>query len=317
MNWCMDTCAHEKALGHSSRYTMASLSGKVIVITGAGSGLGAFMAWHLTRFNPRLALLGRNVKALEDTMRQCRESGLRSQQLLTQEVDLLRESDIHQSVNSVVDRFGKIDVLVNNAGVAIFSDLAGTKMADWDKMMTVNVRAPFLLTKLCLPHLIETKGCVINISSVQAQTMMPGCIAYAMGKASLDHFSRILAADVGKYNVRVNTVSPGFIENGIHLKNGMALDAYQDYAALQKASTPLGGCALPSDIAHAVAFLASDDAAFITGETIRVDGGKAVAGPGPVTVSRLFGPEEERREPLVTEETGRPRIFFNEGSGKA
>ncbi|KAL8607960.1 hypothetical protein ACOMHN_005515 [Nucella lapillus] len=213
---------------------MSSLSGKVVIITGAGSGIGSATACELARQGASLALVGRRMETLRDTVRLCREAGLDSTQ-------------------------------VNNAGVAIFSDIFSSKMSEWDLMMTINVRTPFLLTKLCLPHLIHSKGSVVNVSTVQAQTTMPQCIAYSMGKAALDHFSRTLAA--------------GFVATEIHVKSGMKTEVYKEYKDLQKALTPLGRCPSPQDVASVIAFLASDHAALITGETIRVDGGRGVAAP--------------------------------------
>ncbi|PVD21843.1 hypothetical protein C0Q70_17645 [Pomacea canaliculata] len=258
---------------------MASLCGKVIILTGAAGVIGSKTATYLAKFKPRLVLAGRNSTGLEHTYRACKERGLKRDELMPMETDLKRDCDLENLVSATLKKFGQIDVLINNAGVAAFKTLCHTDISEFDYMMAINVRAPLLLTKICAPHLIASKGCVINVSSVLGQIGMPHCLGYSMSKACLDHFSRTVAADLAQRGVRVNTISPGFMRTNIGLKQGIDRQNYEEYMAIQAAMTPLGRYAEARDIARMIAFLASDDAAFITGEIIRVDGGRGVSAP--------------------------------------
>nr|KAG5703048.1 hypothetical protein BaRGS_016209 [Batillaria attramentaria] len=142
---------------------MSSLAGKVVLLTGASSGIGAVTAAHLAQFKPRLVLVGIGMEGLMETSRQCQKNGVPLSQIVIMEKDLTNDAELEVIVQTVLDKFGQLDILINNAGVAIFKDIANTKMADWDRMTAINMRVPFLLTKLCLPHLIKTKDKQQNV----------------------------------------------------------------------------------------------------------------------------------------------------------
>src|SRR5262249_36241539 len=147
---------------------------------------------------------------------------------------------LRRAVDSVVVKFGRLDVLVNAAGHISSGTIEDTALPAWDAMMNVNLRAPFYLMQLCAPHLIRTKGNVVNISSVTGLRSFPGVLAYCVSKAGLDQLTRCAALELAAKGVRVNAVNPGVVVTEIHKRGGMNEDAYTKFLEHSRSTHPLG-----------------------------------------------------------------------------
>jgi NAD(P)-dependent dehydrogenase (short-subunit alcohol dehydrogenase family) len=169
-----------------------------------------------------------------------------------------------------------LDVLVNAAGHISSGTIETTALSAWDAMMNVNLRAPFQLMQLCTPHLIATKGNVVNISSVTGLRSFPGVLAYCVSKSGLDQLTRCAALELAPKGVRVNAVNPGVVVTEIHKRGGMNEEAYASFLEHSRTTHPLGRVGEPSEIADLVMFLASEKASWITGATYSIDGGRAL-----------------------------------------
>ncbi|XP_052788231.1 aklaviketone reductase DauE-like isoform X2 [Mya arenaria] len=228
----------------------------------------------MIQFQPRLVITGRvksKLDAVEDSLL---TAGLKQDRLLVAVCDVTDDAQLHNLVQRTLETFGKIDVLVNNAAVVDFLTVMETNMTQFDRIMNTNIRSPFLLTKLCIPHLIQTKGCVINVSSISGQLTFPQQASYNISKAALDQFTGILANELGEHGVRVNSVNPGLIRTGIYLKSGMNQETYLQFLEDQKQKQALGRVGEPDEVAKAITFLASDQASFTSGQILYVDGGR-------------------------------------------
>jgi NAD(P)-dependent dehydrogenase (short-subunit alcohol dehydrogenase family) len=165
-------------------------------------------------------------------------------------------------------------VLVNAAGIIGFGATDATSDEDWDRMMNTNTRAPFRLMRAAFPHLKTRKGAVVNVSSVNGRRVFPGLAAYNTSKGALDHLTRGAAIDWAPHGVRVNAVNPGVTVTNLHRRAGLDEEKYAAFLARSKETHPLGRPGQVNDVASLIVFLASDQAEFITGETVAVDGGR-------------------------------------------
>jgi len=163
---------------------------------------------------------------------------------------------------------------VNAAGVIASGTLETTTDEIWDTMMAVNLRAPFRLMRAALPQLVERKGSVVNVSSVNGLRSFPGVLAYCSSKAGVDHLTRCAAIELAPKGVRVNAVNPGVTVTNLHRRSGMGETQYAAFLERSKETHPLGRPGQPEDIAALILFLASDRAGWMTGETIPIDGGR-------------------------------------------
>ena len=247
--------------------------GKVVLVTGASSGIGAATAVHFSRLGASLSLTGRNADNLNKVAEQCETSSDQPKPFLIIG-DVTNETDTKHILESTIKHFGKLDVLINNAGILEAGSIENTSLEQYDKMFKTNVRSIYHLTMLAVPHLIKTKGNIVNISSVNGMRSFPGVLAYCMSKAAVDQFTKCVALDLAPKQVRVNSVNPGVIVTEIHKRGGMDLEAYEKFLERSKETHALGRPGQADEVARAIAFLASDDASFITGETMPVDGGR-------------------------------------------
>ncbi|XP_046548685.1 uncharacterized oxidoreductase MexAM1_META1p0182-like isoform X3 [Haliotis rubra] len=253
-----------------------ALRGKVALITGSSSGIGAGIAAVFAREGAKLSLTGRNQKGLEGVVKKCKTEA--SNDVLTNVGDITQDAFRKTLVEATRKKFGKIDILVNNAGIEGASPLQSVTKELYDRIMAIHVETPVFLTQLVAPHLIESKGCVVNISTCGTSTIVPGVGIYVMSKAALDTFTRYLAHEMVSLGVRVNAVNPGYIPTQILSRNLSKEDLAKMESAATKA-TPVGRAGTAEEIGHIVAFLASEKAAFVTGECIRADGGSTMTTP--------------------------------------
>ncbi|KAI4468567.1 hypothetical protein MML48_2g00001817 [Holotrichia oblita] len=252
-------------------------SGKVVLITGASSGIGAATAIHFASEGASLALTGRNTQNLEEIARKCEEN--KGVKTITIVADLNVEDDIKNIVERTINTFGKLDILVNNAGIFKIGTLEETSVQDYDAVFSTNIRSVYILTKLVVPYLEKTKGNIVNVSSLAGTRPLPGLIVYCMAKAALNQFTKCLAVELAAKQIRVNSVNPGTIDTDIFRRAGMNDEENKQYLARGKAIHPLGRVGQPEEVAMSIAFLASSQASFTTGETLAVDGGRNIVCP--------------------------------------
>lgn len=244
------------------------LEGKIAILIGAALGIGKGIAAKLVAEGAELVVGDRNVEAGRATIR---ELDLPSDRFV--EVDASQETDVERLSAAVLDRFGRIDILVQNAGIYPFSLIGDTSVAQWDHVLAVNLRSAFVATRACLaPMKAQSHGRMIFTSSITGPRVVShGLAAYASAKAGINGFIKAAALEFAAYGITVNGIEPGNI-----LTEGLQGDRSPAFIESMHRSIPMGRLGLPSDIANAVAFLASDEASYITGTTIIVDGGQTL-----------------------------------------
>ncbi|XP_013791929.2 uncharacterized protein LOC106475799, partial [Limulus polyphemus] len=185
--------------------------------------------------------------------------------------DLTIESDIERIMMSTIETYGRLDILVNNAGILIEESAQNGSLETLDLLWKTNVRSVYHLTMLAVPHLIESKGSIVNVSSIVGIKGSATHLSYTISKGAIDQFTRSVALDLAPKQVRVNSVNPGVIETNLFSTNGRDAKEFMSEAAR---CHPLGRVGQPQEVATAIAFLASDEASFISGETLVIDGAR-------------------------------------------
>lgn len=237
----------------------------VAFISGGSRGLGAELVRHFYESGYRVATTSRSVTPFIEQMQ---AKSRRTRNFLWEPVDGQDAEAVRAFVKKTVDRFGRIDVLINNAGVASDGILATMPVKQISDCIDINLTAAAILSQACSRVMLrQSAGCIINISSVNAIRGQAGISIYSATKAALDGLTRSLARELGPRNIRVNSVAPGYFES--RMVQSMS---DKDRARITR-RTPLGRLARTQDVANAVRFLASDQAAFVTGQTLAVDGG--------------------------------------------
>ncbi|KAK8774010.1 hypothetical protein V5799_011454 [Amblyomma americanum] len=177
-------------------------------------------------------------------------------------------------VETTSKKFGKIDILVNCAGIIGNGSIETTSLEQYDEMFAINVRSVFHLISVAVPHLILSKGNIVNVSSVTGMRSFPNVLAYCMSKSAVDQLTHCSALELAGKQVRVNAVNPGVVITELQKRGGMSEESYQTFLEHSKTTHPLGRAGNPEEVAKTIAFLASDAASFITGVTLPVDGGR-------------------------------------------
>lgn len=250
-----------------------SFANKVVFVTGATSGIGHAVAVKFASGSARVVALGRNQSALRQVETAIGNAG---GEPLVLTVDVTSASETERAIEETIDKFGGLHVLVNAAGHISSGSIENTSLAAWDAMMNVNLRAVFQLMQLAAPHLIKTKGNIVNISSVTGLRSFPGVLAYCVSKAGLDQLTRCAALELAPQGVRVNAVNPGVVVTEIHKRGGMSAENYENFLEHSKTTHPIGRVGDPKEIAELVFYLASEKASWITGATYQIDGGRAL-----------------------------------------
>jgi NAD(P)-dependent dehydrogenase (short-subunit alcohol dehydrogenase family) len=245
--------------------------GRTVIVTGASSGIGRAAGLAFAEEGASLVAVGRDEATLEAVVAEARHAGGQAIAVVT---DITADGAPDEVVAHAVGRFGALDVLVNAAGVIAMGTTDATSVDDWDRVMAINTRAPFLLMRAAFPHLQARRGAVVNVSSVNGRRVFPNLAVYNTSKAALDQLTRCAAIEWASHGVRVNAVCPGVTVTNLHRRAGMTEDAYSAFLARAKETHPLGRPGQASEIASLILFLASDGAGWITGETIAIDGGR-------------------------------------------
>lgn len=247
------------------------MENKVAVITGASSGIGRATALLFARNGAQVIAVGRSEHELGSLRDEARAAGGVVKPHLA---DVTETSQMDRLVSDTVQHHGKIDVLVNAAGIIKNGTISDTTLSDWDKMMNINLRSMFYLMQKCVPHLQETRGNIVNVSSVTGLRAFPGVLAYCVSKAATDQLTRCSALELAPKGVRVNAVNPGVVVSNLHKRGGMSDEDYEKFLANAKNTHPLGRPGTPEEVADLIYFLASDNASWITGVTYEIDGGR-------------------------------------------
>jgi 3-oxoacyl-[acyl-carrier protein] reductase len=244
------------------------LKGRVALVTGAGRGIGKEIALTLAREGASVVVLGRS-ETVNETVNEIRKMKGKAMAVIADVSNFKQMQDV---ANIVIKKFGRIDILVNNAGIFRSSPIAQMKEEDWDEMMAVDLKGVFNCTRAVLPGMIKQKyGKIVNISSIAGTALgFSGSTHYSAAKAGIIGFSEALAMEVAQYGINVNSVAPGTIETDM-LKEAMG-EAAKDFAK----QVPIGRLGKPKDVAETVLFLVSDEASYITGQLIVVDGGLVI-----------------------------------------
>jgi len=248
-----------------------SFDAKIVIVTGATSGIGRAAALAFGREGAAVLVTGRDQGALSSVEGEVAAAGGRARSVA---VDLTTAGAPERVVQTAVDAFGAVDVLVNAAGIISMGTIETKSDASWDEMMAINVRAPFRLMRAAAPHLAGRKGAIVNVSSVNGLRSFPNVLAYCVSKAAVDQLTRCAALELAAAGVRVNAVNPGVTVTNLHRRSGMDESQYAAFLDRAKTTHPLGRPGQPDDIVGMIVFLASDRAGWMTGETIPIDGGR-------------------------------------------
>ena len=253
------------------RKIVSRLAGKVALITGGGTGIGRAIAMAFAREGASLALAGRRLEKLKEVVGQVEKHGGAALPVVC---DVVRARDAERAVAETAKEFGKVNVLVNNAGTLSVSTVDTISEEDWDHVMTVNVKGPFLMSRAALKEFRKAGGgAIVNIGSVLGLVAMKDRAAYCASKGGVTMLTKAMALDHAHENVRVNCICPSIVETD--LVKGLFNDSEQGRRLKQSrmGTIPLGRFGKPSDVAEMAVFLASEESSWLTGAAIPLDGG--------------------------------------------
>jgi NAD(P)-dependent dehydrogenase (short-subunit alcohol dehydrogenase family) len=249
---------------------MARLQDKVAIITGAASGIGRGAAELFAEHGARLVLIDRDGAGLEQVSATLGAAAFHG--------DVSLADTAAGAVQLALTRYGRLDVLFNNAGIMPHGPLAELDEATWEQVMNVNVKSMYLLTRTALPSLLaQGRGSIINTSSVMATLTEPGYEAYTTSKAAVLGFTRAVAVSYAEQGVRCNAICPGWVDTPMNMQLAEDMGGMDKLAPVIKAQQPLGRMATTREVAYAALFLASDEASAVTGSALYVDGAASAA----------------------------------------
>jgi 3-oxoacyl-[acyl-carrier protein] reductase len=241
------------------------LSGKIALVTGASRGIGRAIARRLSLDGAAVAVnYISNANSAAETAAEIKAGG---GDAIALQADVSKLEDIHRLFDQTIEHFGRIDILINNAGIRISKNVADIDEAEYDRLFAINVKGTFFACQLAARQL-SAGGRIVNISSAVTRMMLPGYSIYAASKGAVDQITRVLAKELGGRHITVNAVAPGPVDTEL-FRDGKSGEQIQQMAQM----AALGRIGEDEDIADAVAFLVSDDARWITGQTIHVNGG--------------------------------------------
>jgi NAD(P)-dependent dehydrogenase (short-subunit alcohol dehydrogenase family) len=240
-----------------------------VVITGATSGIGRATALKFARSGASVLAVGRDLAALE-ALRAEADGGT----FAILQADVTTATSPNAIVDAARREIGGVTTLVNAAGIIASGNIETTGDEEWDAMLDVNLRAPFRLMRTVAPLLPSPGGAIVNVSSVTGVRAFPNVLAYCVSKAGVDQLTRCAALELAPRGIRVNAVNPGVVVTNLHRRSGMSEENYGAFLERSRETHPLGRAGDPHEIAALIYFLSSDAAAWITGETISIDGGR-------------------------------------------
>lgn len=246
-------------------------TGKVIVVTGGGSGIGQACCHEFSSHGGAVAAVDRDEKGVEETRRNVTSRGGRAESFVA---DVSSDSQVQNLINRIVAKMGGIDALVNNAGIQRYGTATTTSEKEWDEVLDINLKGAFLMARYSIPAMVQRGGgAIVNTASVQSVTAQRNSLAYVVSKHGLLGLTRCLALDYAKEKIRANCVMPGAIDTPM-LRWAASLDDHPEKVldACNRLHA-LGRMGAADEVARVIAFLASDDASFVTGAAVPVDGG--------------------------------------------
>lgn len=248
-----------------------NLEGKVAIVTGGAQGIGKGIVERYVKENAKVAIFDIDKGMLEATEAEMKSMG---GDVITFTVDVLSKEQIFNAVNAVADKWGHIDILVNDAGICPWADFLEIPEEDWDKVMGINLKGYFLMSQAVGRIMSKQKdgGSIIHMSSVNGLAAEAQIAHYNVSKGGINMLTMSMALELAKYNIRVNAICPGFIDTRLNRSDIENEEWLKEYLK----TIPMGRVGKPSDIASAAFFLASDDSAYITGHLLVVDGGQII-----------------------------------------
>jgi meso-butanediol dehydrogenase/(S,S)-butanediol dehydrogenase/diacetyl reductase len=251
------------------------LKNKVVIITGGSVGIGKATAFLFVKEGAKVVITGRTEKTLKQAVEEVGEENLKIDYLVS---DVAKEEECKAAVDYTINKYGRIDILFNNAGVLPLGITHETSTEDWDNVFNINVRGTYLMSKYTIPFMLKQgKGCIVNNSSVLGLKAIPGAAAYNASKGAITQLTRSMALEYADKGIRVNGICPGTIWTPMvegffnDTPDKKALDDF--LKSLQPAARLRGGFGKPEEIAHAVLFLCDDNVEYMTGTMLSVDGG--------------------------------------------
>src|ERR1700683_4475867 len=252
-----------------------SLSGRVAFVTGASQGIGRSCAWKVAIAGAAVAVAARNQDKLNELVQEVTAAGGRAAAFA---LDVTDEEQVKSAIKAAIAHFGKIDILVNNAGITRDQLVMRMKRADWDSVLQTNLTSAYLATQQVMSSMLKQRwGRIINIASIFGQMGQAGQANYAASKAGLIGLTMAIAREVGSRNITCNAVAPGFIATA--MTSALSDDFKQNALKM----IPLGRIGTPEDVAGSIAFLASDEASYITGHVLSVNGGMLMGEGGKIS----------------------------------
>lgn len=256
---------------------VSAISSKVALVTGAAQGIGLAAATRFLADGWSVAMLDIKAETLDGAVRALNQPD----RLLALPFDVSRPDHADQAIAAVRARFGRLDALVNNAGIAHFGPLMETPLEAWNEIMAVNLTGPFIMTRAAVPLMRETGGAIVNITSISSLRASTLRVAYGTSKAGLGHLTKQMAVELASYGIRVNAVAPGPVDTAM-AKKVHSPEIRADYHD----TIPLNRYGLPEELADAIVYLCGPGASYITGQTLAVDGGFEATGIGLPTLRR-------------------------------
>lgn len=252
---------------------MGKLAGRVALVTGAGRGIGAATAKRLAEEGARVTLADLDIEGCERVAQEIASLG---SEAVAVRCDVSNSADAQQAVNTAIERFGQLDILVNNAGILRDNLLFKMTDDDWDSVLDVHLKGAFLCSRAAQKHMVERKyGRIVNLSSTSALGNR-GQANYSAAKAGMQGFTRTLAIELGQFGITANAVAPGFIDTDMTRATAQRLGlSPEQFQQGMSQLIPLRRVGQPSEVANVIAFLASDDASYVSGQIIYVAGGPA------------------------------------------
>jgi 3-oxoacyl-[acyl-carrier protein] reductase len=249
---------------------MGDLQGRIALVTGGAQGIGRAIAEELAAAGATLLLADVNEAKLNETAAEMAAGGATTAAFV---MNVSSEESIEAGAQAILDQFGKVEILINNAGITRDNLMLRMKRADWDSVISINLTGAFLLTQALLSPMLKNRwGRIVNIASVVGRAGQAGQVNYAASKAGIIGLTRSLAREVASRGITVNAVAPGYIETP------MTAVLSEEHTKAMLATVPLGRRGTPKDVAQAVKFLASDAASYITGHVLDVNGGMFMGG---------------------------------------